>query len=187
MATPVAHSLVGIGTYVAFSDKIRVRDWKTIVLYVAAANAADLDFLPGVFSGNISGFHQRESHSLGFSLLFALVFGLWAWWSFRGGKRKRAKRIFFIPFFLYFSHVVIDFFTFDGIMPLGLEVFWPLSSRHFTSPISVFYSVEKDNLSTLFGRHNLLGVALELGIFLPAVLLVAFLRRASVRGGSKLL
>ncbi len=180
MATPVAHSLVGIGTYVAFSDRIKVRDWKTIVLYVAAANAADLDFLPGILSGNISIFHQRESHTLGFSLLFALVFGLWALWSSRG-KGKSASRIFFIPFFLYFSHVVIDFFTFDNRMPLGLQLFWPFIGSYFTSPFSIFYSVEKDNLSVLFGRHNFIGVAIELAIFLPAVLLVAFLRRALVR------
>lgn len=178
MATPVAHSLMGVGTYLALNDKVQIKNWKIILLYVLAANAADIDFLPGLLAGDVAVFHHRESHSLGFSVLFALIVGLWI--RFAQNKKKDFKKPFVISFFLYLSHVIIDFFTFDKNFPYGSKLFWPLSNAYFISPFPIFREVLRGNFSILFGRHNLMGMAIELGIFLPIVLIIYFFKKAKM-------
>lgn len=174
MATPVAHSLIGVGTYLALNDKIQIKNWKIILLYVLAANAADMDFSPGLLVGDVAAFHHRESHSLGFSVLFALIVGLWVRYA---QKKKDFKKPLIISFFLYLTHIVIDFFTFDKNLPYGSKLFWPFSNKYFISPAPIFYEVLRENFSVLFGRHNLIGMAIELGIFLPIIFLVYFLKK----------
>lgn len=73
MATTVGHSLMGYILYLVFYKDYKLfKNWKMIALYVFAANAPDLDFIPGIFTGHANRFHHGISHTLGFSVLFAL-------------------------------------------------------------------------------------------------------------------
>ena len=81
------------------------RTWTVSALYLFAANAPDLDFLPGLVVGDLSRFHHGPSHSVGFAILFGIVASLF--WSHR-------LCTFVVASSLYFSHVVLDYLVQDA-------------------------------------------------------------------------
>jgi len=154
---------------------MQTKNWRKLLFCVVAANAADADFLPGLFVGDIGYFHHKESHGVGFFVIFALVVVLWI--RFAQKKGDGLISAFTVASFLYFSHIVIDFFTFDKKVPYGLKFFWPFSNRFFVSPAPLFLEVLRGDFNILFGRHNLTAMAIELAVFLPAILAIRLLQR----------
>jgi hypothetical protein len=75
MPSPVGHSLMGYVIYGA-TGLTGDRNWTVSMLYLFAANAPDLDFLPGLVIGNLSKYHHGPSHSVGFAILFGIVASL---------------------------------------------------------------------------------------------------------------
>jgi inner membrane protein len=148
--------------------------WLMLAACVFAANAPDLDFLPGLFVGDLSRFHHGPSHSIA----FAFVFGLFAAIVLPFGKR----RAFAIGFLNYLSHVCMDFLIDDPSWPQGVPLFWPFSDEHYMAPMTVFrkfdYSPESSGLiATLFSIDNLATVAAEIGLLLPVLVFVHWLKR----------
>jgi len=165
MCSPVGHSLAGYALYQACHGKGKLaRDWRKIVLYVFAANAPDLDFIPGIFMGNANRFHHGISHTLGFSLFFALFIYMI--------PRFRTKKDFTIFFSLYFSHVVIDFLSADNTAPFGVMLFWPFTERYFISSFSLFSDIHHLTLPDLFDLHNIKAMAWEAAVFLSIIALL---------------
>ena len=175
MATPVGHSLAGY-LVSGWSDGTRgPHKVRWLLLYVCLANAADLDFLPGILLGRPSLYHQGVSHSLGFALVVSLAVA--------GVCRLRGKSfaaIFALSCAAYVSHLVIDFFGSDTRPPYGIPIFWPLSGEYFISPIPVFWGVHHAGtavgsalewLIALLHPYNLGAIALEVVILLPFVAL----------------
>ncbi|MFQ5584838.1 MAG: hypothetical protein ACE5GL_10420, partial [Calditrichia bacterium] len=39
---------------------------------------------------------------------------------------------------LYLSHLVLDYFSYDGRPPIGIPIFWPLSNEYFMFPNPIF-------------------------------------------------
>src|SRR5689334_17351566 len=86
MPSPIAHSVAGLvvahlalrsnsnlqscGPGLAPSRRSRVL-WAGALIF--AANAADLDFLPGLFVGNVNLFHHKITHTLFAAMVFALL------------------------------------------------------------------------------------------------------------------
>jgi len=170
MCSPVGHSLAGYALYQVCHGKGKLaRDWRRIVLYVFAANAADLDFIPGIFLGDANRFHHGISHTLGFSLLFALIMYM--------VSRFRTKKDFAIFFSLYFGHVVIDFLTADSSTPFGVMLFWPFRQRYFISSFSLFSDIHHLFLSDLFDLHNIRALVWEAVLFLSIIALLTFVRK----------
>ena len=170
MCSPVGHSLAGYALYQAYGGKGKLtRDWWKIVLFIFAANAPDIDFLAGIFVGNANRFHHGISHSLGFSLLFALCMYVI--------PRFRTKRDFAIFFSLCFGHVVIDFLSADSSTPLGVMLFWPFRQKYFISSFSLFSDIHHLVLSDLFDLHNIGAVAWETVFFLSIIALLTFVRK----------
>jgi len=170
MATTVGHSLLGYTLYLTFYKDYRLfKNWKIIALYVFTANAPDLDFIPGIFIGNANRFHHGISHTLGFSLLFALCMYMI--------PRFRTKKDFAIFFSLYFGHVVIDFLTADTSAPFGVMLFWPFTQKYFISSFSLFSDIHHLFLSDLFDLHNIQAMAREVAIFLPIIVLLVFIHQ----------
>jgi len=141
------------------------------------ANAPDLDFLPGLVSGDINRFHQGVSHSVFAALVFGGFLALTA--ACRGA---RASKIGLAAFSLYSSHLLADFFCEDKRAPWGIPLWWPVSKEHFISPRTIFQGVKhgvpgqdlKSVLVDLFSWHNLEVVGIEAMVLLP-VLLIAWL------------
>jgi inner membrane protein len=175
MATPVGHSLAGYLVF-GWSDETQgPHKVRWLLLYICLANAADLDFLPGILLGRPSLYHQGVSHSLGFALVVSLaVAGICRHWG------KSFAAIFALSWTAYASHLVIDFLGSDTRPPYGIPILWPLSGAYCISPVPVFWGVHHAGaaagsmlewLSTLFHPYNLGAIALEVVLLLPFVVL----------------
>lgn len=174
MCSPVGHSLAGYALYLACNKNCKlIGDWKKIILYFFAANAPDLDFIPGIFLGDANRFHHGISHTLGFSLLFALVM--------YAIPRFRTKKDFTIFFLLYLTHVVIDFLTADAGFPSGVMLFWPFTQKYFISSFSLFSDIHHLFLSDLFDLHNIRAIVREIIIFSPLIVLLIAIGRIKKR------
>lgn len=64
MPFPIIHSFAGYSIYKLSAKSNSDPSWKLLVLSIFLANLADLDFLPGVLSGNALRFHHHSTHSL---------------------------------------------------------------------------------------------------------------------------
>src|ERR1041385_6780612 len=74
--SPVGHSIAGLIAYQVAPEIDGLARRQVIALYLFAANAPDLDFLPGLLVGDPNRFHHGVSHSGGLALLFAIAVSL---------------------------------------------------------------------------------------------------------------
>lgn len=179
MATPIGHSLAGL---TALATAPRCRVMPLLVLAVVMANAADLDFLPGLFVGMPALYHHGITHSLGCAVLTSLA-GALVLRRF-GASFGVAFRIALIA---YASHLALDLVGPDSRPPSGIPLFWPLSDRHFISPVSILpgvFHAPRTDASILDWLHGMLvarnvgAMAIEAVVFAPLAWLAN--RRAAV-------
>jgi membrane-bound metal-dependent hydrolase YbcI (DUF457 family) len=161
MPSPVAHSIAGLAI-AHFALRRRQRPsgeqrsrqsgdsslqqvfW--FVALVFAANAADLDFLPGFLIGDPNRFHHRATHTL----LAVLLFGL--------GTTAVARLAGFGPWrrfgvsmgLSYFTHIALDLVTLGTKEPYGMEIFQPFSSEPLMAPIHLFLDIRREGDLTTF-------------------------------------
>jgi inner membrane protein len=184
MPSTVGHSLLGYAIHRGTADGAAGRSWLVPLLCVFAANAADLDILPGLLMGEPNRFHRGISHSIGIAVLFAAVFGP-VLAACGGGRLKKATGLAFL---LYLSHLVADCFNADGRFPFGVPLLWPLTATYYIAPFPLLLDIHKAGTSgaflpSLLSVHNLVAMAVEVLVFLPVVGLVwAWKRRADPRG-----
>ena len=168
MPSPVAHSLAGAALYLAGSPAERpLAHWRTALLCVASASAADLDFVVGLAAGDWNRFHQGVSHSL--TVALALGFAL-AWLPLRslGGWRRRWA----LFTALTVSHLALDLVTRDARPPYGIPLLWPFSSLYVHTFLDLFPNMQRGSLAVVVSAENfraLLTELLLLGSVLAAV------------------
>ncbi|MCX6998640.1 MAG: metal-dependent hydrolase [Kiritimatiellaeota bacterium] len=195
MPSPVAHSLIGLALGAAFfvprargaSLRATLRPSRGLLcLSVAAATAADLDYLPGLFMGSLNAAHRLYTHTLGWSLLAALA--LWLigrWWPARGADRPGAVASGWLAFIgltlIALSHLAADWVTEDLRPPYGLMALWPINSHYYIAPHVLFLHLQKADFSQFFCRHNAWAVTVELAWCLPPLLAVLFYKQARIR------
>ena len=176
MASPIGHSLAGIALGVVRGSG-QVSPWRWYFFAVFAANAADLDFVPGLFIGDINRFHQGISHSLLATVVFGAVVAL----AMRPLSRQ-PLRIGTAGAGFYGSHLLVDLFTLDQRAPYGIPLLWPVSSEHYTAPWPVFggmtHGIPGDGfivfLQQVFSSVNLKALGVEVIVLLPLLLLAWF-------------
>jgi membrane-bound metal-dependent hydrolase YbcI (DUF457 family) len=140
-----------------------------LVCTLLSAVAPDLDFLPGLFHGEVARFHQGGSHSLGAACLFAIGICL----LLRSCNVAQANYLALLFGSAYASHVVLDFFGGDSGPPVGIPLFWPLLAGYYTSPHSIFMEIHRHErgmasfLMSGFTPHNLLAAAWEITVLAP--------------------
>jgi membrane-bound metal-dependent hydrolase YbcI (DUF457 family) len=187
---PLAHSLAGYCVYKGQRLLFFEKPWQSALFFVALAILPDADFLPGFFMGNPNLWHQTVTHSLGATLLVGAI------GTFYFGRKDRRYIAYFAAISLaYFSHIFLDYFNQDMRAPYGVMLFWPLSSEHFTSPISLFVAVHKSSDSgtffqSLWHPRNLLGLSRELVVMGPLALMFWLVhrkrnRKSSLEGGQR--
>lgn len=118
MASPLGHSLIGFiiaRTQRATSDAHNSFAWCAFA--ILAANAPDLDFLPGFLLDEPFRFHRGPSHSLLAACVFSGIVYLLA-----RHMTPRAGALTALGLSCYGSHLVLD-------LP-GVPLFWPFSSAH---------------------------------------------------------
>jgi inner membrane protein len=176
MPSPLGHSLMGYIIFRATTRSIVSHHWKLIILCVFAANAPDLDFLPGLFVDDLSRYHHGPSHSV----IFAVFFGILA-----GTLFSRRIYAFVMGFCLYLSHVLLDYLVQDPSPPLGVPLFWPFNAQYYMAPFAPYRpfnypaSFAEPVLSTLLSFHNLLTMLTEILFLLPLLLLVSWCGRSA--------
>jgi inner membrane protein len=169
MPSPLAHSLAGYLVAESTQAHLARKRWVSLGYYILIANLADIDYVPGLFSGQPNAYHHYASHSITAALIFGLAI------SGALGKRHREfLRFFVVVTFAYGSHVALDYVTMDTSRPYGMQMLWPFSDNFYLSPWLVFQDIKKASTSgafveSLFVWHNLRSVLWEAAIFLPAL------------------
>lgn len=176
MPTPIGHALMG--GILHQGTKTTKWDWKQFILIVIVANSADLDYLPGFFRGSPNLYHHGPSHSILAAFLVGLVIALMV----KFVKKRDFWSAFVIYTSAYFSHVVLDYFAMDTKLPYGVPLFWPFISQYFISPIQIFSDIYKGStnvtfLMSVFETHNLIAIAIEIGILGPVWGFIFWIRR----------
>jgi len=187
MSSPLGHSMMGYIIYRGIRRWQGVPRWRHLVFYLLAANAPDLDFLPGFLVGQPNLYHHGVSHSIGLALLFALLVSFLLLF-LEGTPIKRNFAIFFC---LYSSHLILDWLTLDTALPYGLPFFWPLTYEYYISPFPLFPDVSRASssglsfIASLFSLHNLRTVAVEFLLFTPFVWIVSSIEKRPISRESK--
>ena len=167
MPSPVGHSLIGlaIGSAVLLRPcpprRLALELWRLrwpLLGCIVLASLPDLDYLPGILSGELNRYHHHDTHTLGFGA--AALAGLAVLARTRGPGRGR--RFLLLGLLLLLSHLAADMLTRDGSEPFGIMALWPLSEQRMISPVSLFPAFRKDELAEVFQPVNLRPVFLEL-------------------------
>lgn len=180
MPSPVAHSLVGLAAAnVPLKHRLYTSlFWFCFVLF--AANAPDLDFVPGWLVGDINRFHHGISHSVGMAVVFAACASVLAC-----ALKQPYHHAFVIALVVYSTHLLADYITVDRVAPYGAPFLWPFSDEYFLAPVQLFRPVEHGSLGEssigvldkIFSRKNLAAAGIEFLIILPLWLLTWWLAR----------
>lgn len=161
MASPIGHLLVGGAVGAAFAVKDEPR--RSTGAGALAAIVPDLDFVLGAFIGEPARFHHAVTHSIAFAVI-AAVLGI-------GLTRTNAVRWGVLVGLAYGSHLLLDWITLDDGAPIGIPLFWPLSSQVFASPVPLLprvpHSIGLPSMEVF--RLGLLELLLFGAVFLLAV------------------
>jgi membrane-bound metal-dependent hydrolase YbcI (DUF457 family) len=182
MPSPIAHSLAALAvahlalrpgaappsTFSATSTSARERIFWTGAL-IFAANAADLDFLPGLFVGDVNAFHHKATHTL----IAAVVFGLLAAGVAALSGVKSAYRIGWIMGAAYATHLLLDVVTRGTREPYGMRLLWPFMQTRFVTSFHLFLDIRRESgalafLPSLLQVHNARAVFFELVVIAGA-------------------
>lgn len=163
MPSPIGHSLMAYIMYRATPTSSPRVNLTRMGFYLLAANAADLDFIPGLLVGDPGLYHHGISHSLGFAALVAVVYGLLLMFA----TRQARWQPFVISFALWSSHIGLDYFSIDPGLPYGVPLFWPLSDAYYIAPFPFFPEIRRSQVSSEFlaslvSLHNLWAISIEL-------------------------
>jgi Predicted membrane-bound metal-dependent hydrolases len=146
MPSPIAHSLAGYVVYGTTSKRTSCFEWRKLSLYCVYPLLADLDFIPGFLVGAPNQFHHGISHSLGFALGFGLLMSFVLLFM----SNQIFLKNFVVFFSLYFSHVLLDLFSYDTSVPYGVPALWPITDSYYISPVPTFFRYSKR-----FGFRNI--------------------------------
>ena len=171
MATPLGHYLLGLSiTQGTACDSAQEKRglWLALIACVP-----DLDVIPGFFVGKLGQFHHGITHSFA----AAVMFSVFVWLLFRPRGEVLPLKLGILVFFLYASHVVLDYFTLDTGAPYGVPLLWPLSHETYQSPWPLLPNVQHTR-SPIFSLHNILLMVQEAIVFVPLIGLVRALKHS---------
>jgi inner membrane protein len=170
MPSPIAHSLAGL----AIAGIARAKGWISpraswSIVFVFAANAPDLDFLPDLLSGHPGWFHHGPTHSL---IAVAVVAAGSACVAKITSARK-ATTVGVAIALAYLSHVLLDCMMIRTSASTEVALFWPFADGPIASPVQLFLPIRHGEsglsfVTSLWQVENLYAVALEVLLALGA-------------------
>lgn len=128
-----------------------------------AGNLPDIDFIPGLFKGELNKYHETYTHTLG----FAVIVSFFVWVALFFFKYKKAYKIAFFSFVLIYAHIVFDIFNFDSRPPIGVMLFWPFTGQYFYLKMPLIYPFDRQNLQNLFSKDGLFALFTEILASVP--------------------
>ena len=180
MPSPAGHSIIGYILCQAIERPAKRRFWWLLGLYLLAANAPDLDFIPGLIIGDPNRYHRGMTHSFGFGIPVAVGLGALMSLFKEGSFLNSSIRMFAACG----SHLVLDFLWRDQTYPFGVMLFWPVIQGYFSTSLGFLPGITRSSYSTmgfmmsLFSLHNLWAVFVECLFLLPAMMIL-FLNRCN--------
>lgn len=177
MPLPIGHALAGVAFFRTRPGLFFKNKWLDALCFVFLANLPDADFLPGIILGFPNFYHHGIFHSLGAALAVAAAMG---WISFQ--KKRHFWQLSAITFLIFYSHLLLDFFSKDFAAPYGLPLFWPFLNKYYISAHPIFLNITRSDrsvnfFSSLLNRHNLEAALREILLLGGLVLLVEIARR----------
>jgi membrane-bound metal-dependent hydrolase YbcI (DUF457 family) len=172
MPSPIGHTLAGCAVAVALIPPGMPHAWEEWALCLISANLADVDFIPGLLTGDPRALHRGPSHSLMAALMVAgLVASLVTCPSMPWLTRAS------LIFLAYGSHVGLVYLT-PG---WGVLFGWPFSRRRHRVSHPWFLSLPfgkplKDIGTTPRSWHLLRAIGREVLLMSPAVIVLALTR-----------
>jgi inner membrane protein len=165
---------MGLIIYRATGRPMSLQYWQPMALYILAANAADLDFLPGLLIGDLGRFHHGPSHSIGFAFLFGF---------FASAFFSRKIFAFVMSSVLYLSHLFLDYLVQDPSQPFGIPLLWPLSHEYYVAPFAFLSRFDYapnllDSTLLVFTFQNLATISTEVLFFLPLLIFLSLFKRS---------
>lgn len=156
--SPIAHSGIGLLGWELASSRKNI---KTFLLFIFVANMADLDFLLYLFFRTRRFYiHQYYTHNIFFALIIGGLLSLLL-------KTPR-DRLGLISVSLF--HLVQDIIVFDPVRPVGIRLFYPLSSKLMN--IGFFPHLHRGGLRNIFLAANMQVYLLEAAVFVLPVLIL---------------
>lgn len=138
MPSPLAHLSAAalVTTWSATRSQLvhSNRGWaKLFAVSAVLTMLPDLPTILGLFTGDLSTFHNRGEHSLFMGLMVSAVFAPIA------GRLTRLswKTWFSLSILCYGLHVLMDYLT----VGRGVMLLWPLTDQRFGSPLKLFYGL----------------------------------------------
>jgi inner membrane protein len=177
MPLPIGHALAGVVFFQARPGLFFKNKWLDAMYFVFLANLPDADFLPGILMGFPNLYHHGIFHSLGAAVAVAAAMG-WIFYK----KYRHFREYSAITFLIFYSHLLLDFFSKDFTAPYGLPLFWPFSNTYYISAHPIFLNITRSDrsanfFSSLLNRHNLEAALREILLLGGLVLLVEIARR----------
>ena len=184
MPSPVAHSLIGLAIAIAAMPRQWVpgissllRDhYGWVVAAVVLSNFPDIDYLPGILSGDLNVLHHGYTHSIGWIALSSTAIALLT--SSLGAAGL--GRTFLLVFILQGSHLALDMATHDGRAPFGIMVGWPIDDNYRQWPLLLFDRISKSNWSDFVNPVNMMAVMKECIICIPVLFIVWWWKKSHV-------
>ncbi len=164
MPSPIGHSLIGLIVFYY----LRPRTWPftawILIIVALVSLLPDFDFIPGLIIGEPNWLHRGVSHSFGFAVLLSLVIFILE----RQLRSNASPRIFLWFFILYSLHIIVDYFGADTRYPYGQPMFWPILDDFLMFRPPLFWDIQRSSelaefFPSLFRRHNLIAMSIEIG------------------------
>jgi membrane-bound metal-dependent hydrolase YbcI (DUF457 family) len=170
VASPVGHGLAAVaaGWLVAKPPATRKAVLIQTAMLAAIGVMPDLDLLIGR--------HSAETHSIGVAAIVASVAAL-------GRVPVATNRwcIWLAIFLAWMTHPLLDAFTEDSSVPIGIMVWWPFSSAYVHSGVTIFDSIYRRWWLPGFFEHNFHAALKELVLIGPIFVVVVGIRRNRTR------
>lgn len=179
MPNPLGHALAGIAAgslILSAGPKTRGAEgprWQDVVtdrntvIFALCGVLPDIDFLFGTHSG--------VTHSVGATVVVALVGAVWA------GSVAGSKAFSVALGCAYGSHVLLDWLGSDFVAPYGVMALWPWSDHYYLSERRWFWSVCREYQVVTCWAHNAVGAIRELLILGPLAAMGVAVRRYRAR------
>jgi len=161
MPSPIGHALASFILGRVFQKKPDAWDWRKLFFLVFCGIAPDLDFIPGILTGDLYRYHHQFSHSfLGTVFMGCVLWVIYGFW-----RKVWQKKDLGLIVFTVMIHPVLDIFLADPVAPYGCPLFMPFSDQYYMSPWVFF---ERTSLhESVFESRNLKSFLIELCVFAP--------------------
>ena len=186
MASSLGHSLLALAADRTVEGPGFCRTWHWIAVVIFCANAADLDFIPGLIVGDLNRYHRLASHSITALIGFSLICTFLAW-----RCNRQALRIGLWCGLFYATHLLLDWMSTDTRPPVGIPLLWPFLDHTYSSPFVLALGISHGGtgastlaaLRDLFSLRNLQVMLMEVMLLGPILALSLWVRKRR-KGGA---